>query len=131
MSFWSTLASIFHIRKQQRTLPIMLEIYRPGGLRNLSVTCPRELADNIRLLVNQQQPDGTWKRLELPSDTGTENMGHWLFFHPSSCHQSQKRETDGSYEKRLRAYYEARGIPRIFADLSLSAYTQDRDLEQS
>lgn len=127
MSSSSTRKSTSRTRKRRRIHHITLVVWQNFGEPRPSVTLPPELAENTQVSVRIEQQDGTLKFSEPLFDFITASGDRYLQFHPSSSRQSPSPATDGSYEKRLRAYYAARGIPRIFADLSYLEYIRGRE----
>src|SRR5262245_1418429 len=125
MSFWSTLASMFRTSRAREIQVITLEVWEVSGQPRLSVRLPPGLVASTSLDVQEELPDGTWRFCERLLDTTEKNEAHFVLSQLSYSPKEVRAAPDGSYEERLRAYYKARGIPRIFADLSLSAYTRD------
>lgn len=131
MSSSSTGKNMSRIQKRGKTRHTILKVSVHGGEGNVYLTFPPELAVTMREKEAQQPPGETWKCYELQLVSTTRKKRTSLLSLQLLYRQNQKPAIDGSYEERLRAYYEARGIPRIFADLSLLACTQERDRGRS
>lgn len=124
MSFWSMLANIFHIRKRQKTLPIILRAWEDGGVVCALLMLPQQVAENIQPLVQMQQPDGTWKSYELQSFTGISTMGRWQFCPLSFYPSDHPAEDVGSIVKTLRDSFGPPDDPSISVDSSCSVSIQ-------
>lgn len=130
MSSSRTRKSTSRTSRGQKIHLIILEISRNGGDRELRLKLPPSLAGNTLLYIHEALQDGTLKYC-APLSVTTEGNGVYRFPLSWLSRLVPAPEPAGSYEKRLRAYYEAHGIPRIFADLSLLGYTRDFDPETS
>jgi hypothetical protein len=118
-------------RKRGKTQHTILKISAHGGEANVYLAFPPELVVTMQEREAQQPPGETWKCYELQLAIGTGKKKQSLPGLQLLYRENPNPATDGSYEERLRAYYKARGIPPIFADLSYSAYIREQDRGQS
>ena len=131
MSFWSMLKNTFRTPRQRRTRHTISLVWQDGLTSDVCrISLPKSVEN---MLQRDQLPQHVviWRHSGPPSDIGSGKEGLLGLCLLSLSHQSQSRATGGSYEQRLRDYYKARGIPRIFADLSYSQYIRERDQERS
>src|SRR6185312_1345450 len=104
MSSSSTQKSTSRKRKQRTTPHITFRIWQDGGETDVLALLPRTIAENTRVTVSHQQQDGTWKSCELQYATMVGNVGTWVYYHPSPCHQSLSPENDGLRATKLSGF---------------------------
>ena len=126
MSYWSTLKNVFRECGAPETRYTISIGWADGsGIFDYPVSLP-EAAANMLLAGRAPERVAISKFSGPPSATGGESGERVWLCHLSCSPLETKLATDGSYEERLRAYYRGRGIPSIFADLSLSRFTRAR-----
>jgi hypothetical protein len=75
MSYWLTIESTRPIPGRGGQYTQTLSIWAPDGLAGGLATLAQQLAVLMRNTGQPHQLVVSWKRCELPSTTGTENMG--------------------------------------------------------
>lgn len=131
MSYWSTLKNTFRECGAPEThYTISIGWADGSGIFDYPLSLP-ESAANMLLAGRAPERVAISKFSGPPSATGGESGERVQLCHLWCSPLAQKHEIDGSYAERLRAYYKQRGIPNIFADLSLSRFTRARDPETS